>query len=410
MDLKKLQSVEEKKKEGKILFTFEDGKKQEFEIKKDLNQIEYIDIYPNSIGEDPYSILGEEIGKFIIARKDPFPLGNGFNNVLFLNRIGYSDEQIESLIPDIPRYKIDSFEKFFSSFSFFDSISIFSEEVDFSFSHKLKASYFFNLESIFLRKVNFSGVTFEQEADFRRVAFKEKVGFSYANFGKGADFSQVAFEQKADFRRVTFKEIGNFYLADFKNAKYVNFSGIKAEVLDFRNCDFGEETKVNFSHSKIERIFYSTKAEDKESGKKGIISLKAKNFENRETCLFFKTKALENNDQITALHFYSLEMEKYLEEAKGGDKIILWLEKWVSNFGTSPIRAICCFLGWNSIFCFLHFCFSFPLENLKYFSTTFFPFGNIDLFNPWLVFFQFIGNSFLVYEIIKSLRKFSRRL
>jgi hypothetical protein len=105
---------------------------------------------------------------------------------------------------------------------------------------------------------------------------------------------------------------------------------------------------------------------------------------------------------------FILRIKKYIRHF--GDKLILRFEKYVSNFGTNPLQALCWLLGLNFLFLFTyHFDFGVPCLELPY-TLLFFKNSYEEYGISWLHLVHFIVNVYLIYELQKSLRKFSRRL
>ena len=153
-----------------------------------------------------------------------------------------------------------------------------------------------------------------------------------------------------------------------------------------------------------------------------LLNIHIDSSKSRETFLILKQCFLRMADNITALEFHKKEYEKYQDSLKKSrnfqDKFLLCIEKNVSYFGTSVKRSFNYLILINFAFLFIYILIYekpiiyFHIDNI---------YRNLNLFaklmNPVkseeFIFFNLIQlsvNSFLLYEFIKSLRKFSRKL
>lgn len=139
--------------------------------------------------------------------------------------------------------------------------------------------------------------------------------------------------------------------------------------------------------------------------------------------MVLKNIAIQQNDTISALEFHKKEINKYAQELKGKksfsncvDRRILGIERCVSDYGTNPLKAI----GW--------YCILIIALSIAYYIETYIrlnaPCLNffellLGILLPWKVGLEdfkcyhvisLIAQPILIYKIIKSFRKFSRRL
>ena len=264
---------------------------------------------------------------------------------------------------------------------------------------------------IFLEEATFNDVTFEKEADFEGATFKEKADFSNAVFKESAYFSGAIFEKEAVFNMTIFNQ-----------------------EFAFNEINKGQEQKdfeLDLKYAYIKQGMDYT----------GTVIHKAKN---RETFLILKNSAIKNNDQVKALEFHTKEMEQYKadlqkpnQKAKWSDKAILWFEEKTSYFGTDPLRAILYLSGLNLLWIFFFTITISGFYNITYIDSItlidyninpFHLFSNVNdkvleneetltnraviglLLLSTLNLLKNILTAILIYETIKSFRKYSRRL
>ncbi len=304
----------------------------------------------------------------------------------------------------------------------------FTERANFWEATFTEKAYF--TEATFTEKANFQEATFIKNAHFYGTTFTKEVNFRKATFTKEANFIQATFTEKANFQEATFIKNAHFYgatfikEADFQEACFkgrVDFELSQIKLLIFNKTKlFGkEESQINLKSAQIKSMDYA--------------SIDTQNIANRESAVVLKNIAIKQNDQITALKFYTWEMEKFQKELKEDttqkrrmDRLIVGFEKWVSNFGTDPRRTFFWLLGSNIVFAIIYVlgsrtfnAFTSPafwlqvLEELFSFVFIYFFYEEISR-STWLeraVFYAaFIINPILLYEIIKSFRKYSRKL
>ena len=313
---------------------------------------------------------------------------------------------------------------------------------------------------------NFVRCIFVKDADFRDATFKKYADFMLASFVKDADFSKTYFEKEVHFNEVTFaKEIwfckenvngstpnqffspakfqGNVWFdgSQFKGRTCFNMVSFGADA-GFRNCEF--DGKIEFSMVNVKDKFIISNM--KVSSKLDLKSINydyidytesdfnVENSANRETLQILKSAAIQQNDQIKALEFHVKEMEKYRKDLsyKQFDWWLLGFEKVTSFYGTKAWLP----LFWVVVLQLMMLCFISPLfsvgvlnlpeylasilgykfwshESLELLTTSQYfkensllSLGSLKLINS----IKNIGIAVLLYEVIKSFRKFSRKL
>ncbi len=281
-------------------------------------------------------------------------------------------------------------------------------------------------KSIFFNKVWFPLANFFNNTNFTNSKFKEDVKFNSSMFQDQADFKEAEFEQRADFTETNFAKKLDFTEAHFRGNTCFLFS--KINHLRFHKINAGEQADTKFildlMSAEIEYMDYVQ------------ANIGQNNIANTETALLLKHIASEQHDQRTASKFHKYEMYKYYEDLKGNktattehrvqDLVIVSFERWVSNFGTNPWRAILCLLAVNIILVFVgnlgghvfhisNFKVAMSmfkwklLEELVQFIFIYFLHERFDSLSL-VHYLAFIINPILLYEIIKSFRKYSRKL
>ena len=237
---------------------------------------------------------------------------------------------------------------------------------------------------IFLIGINFS----EKWKRPLRVNFN----FYHSIFTQDVNFDAIVFNEEVTFMGAVFIKKANFIGTKFN--KMLNFSGVKVRNLNLQNTiiDSIEYSNVRF------------------------------NANNRETFLTLKNLALKQNDQIKALEFHQQEYQTHLKTLRKNktnknlsDRFILTFESWASTFGTNVIRSIMRFIGVIMLFYVLINGFNYDARTITDFASPLsydidVIFACVSNTNRYLFFFYKILQVVLIYEIIKSFRKFSRQL
>lgn len=314
----------------------------------------------------------------------------------------------------------------------------------------LEKMHFYNAK--FLGHADFNYCEFQKEADFVDVTFKKSVGFrecifnevsferyisgcfceeasfSESNFIGFANFQKMVNYKKIDFSSSIFKQEIDFSYAKFFGE--VNFSNTTVETYLSLLCS-EVRSQINFNFSNINRLrlepnilskmsMYRTKTNDL-IYEKNIFT--KENVENKETALVLKNDALSKHDRISALNFHKLEYEKYWDEIINNlkdnlvDFVIIGIEKLFSNFGTNWLKAVTWLIGLSFLFSILIFLtesnclLSFWELLLSTINPFYKPEGlHLSILSKYLVVIHKVVYFILLYEIIKSFRKFSIKL
>ena len=307
-----------------------------------------------------------------------------------------------------PRFHGDQFTMYasfshsiFSNGASFDS-AIFKKNVSFNSAQFTQYASF--------SKAKFDKTKLDKETSFNLAIFNKIVAFKDAEFSGEVKFLGTIFNDEVDFGVHTasdnklstdilhlpeFSEKVDFTDAVFKNV--LNFSGVKSIELDLR-------------HTIIDRMEYNNTEFSSD---------------NRETFLTLKNVALKQNDQIKALEFHTQEYQTYLKSLRKNktnknllDRFILTFECCTSAFGTSAIRSI-------GSFVFIVILFYVSINGFNYDARTIVDFASplsydidkifrrsddVSDVGRYLFFLYKILQVALIYEMIKSFRKFSRTL
>lgn len=289
------------------------------------------------------------------------------------------------------------------------------------------------IRTLFEKELNCFGAKFKKSVLFDQSIFNGNVDFYYCEFHSVLQAEFIHCEKDFSIINCDLKRGINLFSSIFE--KKLLFSSFKTNIasnklngklflsntnikrLDLRNIYIGEKFSISLSFSSIDEISYSNNIFTKN------------NVEDRETFLLLKQDAIKKSDHINALDFYKSEMilhTRELSKKKELDYWILKFEEIVSDFGINPIKPIILIIyisftfslfvsfftnSWNVYFenSLLLINPTLSIENIL--STTLINKGIaipplLEAFN----FFKNIIHGILIYETIKSFRKFSRKI
>ena len=265
-------------------------------------------------------------------------------------------------------------------------------------------------KEVVIDSISFEGAAFKKKVFFSNVKFTQDVCFRGATFFNTTVFEGAEFSKLAYFGCANFKAFAQFS-SDTNTVFYFQDSHIATLV--FKPLLLKKTVEVNFKSSIINRII----APD--------IKFKGKN---RETYTILKNHYLKENDRIQALDYYQKEMNEVLIDAnkkKKGDRFLLRLEKYSNNFGLNwwlPLFWIiitnCIFVlyGYRIIYNYYPCYLSNITNSISAITSSLIPYNaNEDIFGIkipqgfWYYIKNFI-NTFLIYQFIISVRKYSRKL
>lgn len=252
-----------------------------------------------------------------------------------------------------------------------------SEFESFEFKNSNVIKVFTGLESIFVR------------FQIKEAVFEDFVGFEKAKFGKQNSFQE---EYISNFIYATFRSFSSF-----RDAKF--YSG-----LDLSRINLKEQP--NFFQTEI-------------SG----------NNTNRETFRIIKNSFDKNGNHIEANNYFIQEMKAYKRELKKGEdnryseKIVIYLNEWISSFGQSywrPIRILILSIILYNL-CFYLQKYYFVSEQSKFYwlvnfanqsSKNFLPFVNFLKEKQGMEFISllfYIWFSVLIWQIVVAIKRHTIR-
>ncbi|HCJ6811733.1 TPA: hypothetical protein NVH31_001922 [Vibrio cholerae] len=187
-------------------------------------------------------------------------------------------------------------------------------------------------------------VSFKSKFEFKEGLIGEFTVFN-TNFHKIFDAYRTKFGSYAS-RKCIFYDFSGFELCEFSikerqlaTFEYVTFLGF----VNYRNAIFNGGLDLENTNLKEPPNFLKMKVDYENT--------------NRETYRIIKNSFDKSGNHIEANKYFSLEMTKYKEELStqpmSQEKLILWLNKNISNFGMSYIRPILLILLFSIIYQFL---------------------------------------------------------
>ncbi len=266
-------------------------------------------------------------------------------------------------------------------------------EIDFSGTHFFK--------HIDIQNSNFSNfqsthITCHNSVHFKNVIFSTN-SFECAKFNKLVLFEDCVFNKNGYFVKTLFKDMLFLKNITQKGGFLFQFSIIS--ILKIYNEEpFTASLKLNLDLVQIQQIEIKDVDIDSDS---------------RLTFAKLKHSFIKQDNHIDALKFHSKEYTQHYKDLKAskddwGSMLLLCLQKHISNFGTLVLRPLGCLLIFNVVLFII--C---NYDLVKNFDISLFP----SFIFPWLsrpitgiALITIPINSFLIYEIIKSARRFSRKL
>jgi len=194
------------------------------------------------------------------------------------------------------------------------------------FLHFTFHNFSFNLN----QKIDFSNAYFYYVTDFSGQKFKKQVYFMQAQFGINTQFDMVEFLDRADFMGATFYNVSFVgSISDkplfFNNMalKHINLTGAQFSKIDFHNLYYIDNSNKFTFASKL-------------------------NFENKETVEKIKNYFDKENNISESNKYFTIIQEFYIDTLKKNKDTtnslstlsVLYLNKFVSNFGTDWIRPL----------------------------------------------------------------------
>ena len=265
-------------------------------------------LYQNCIFHEEISSYSEDDGKYVIDSQlfndCQFNKGIEFGNVEFKSPIFNNTDDIDSNIESLHLMDCILKDKFILNRcniqSFFMEDTVF--ESKFEFKQNIVADFeIFNTNYF---KVVDAFETKFGKFNIKKSIFDDFVGFEKCSFGDSVDSEN---EGAAKFTYATFLSFVNFRNTNF-------YTGLDIENINLKEAPNFLNTNINEKNS------------------------------NRETFRIVKNSFDKIHNYIEANKYFSYEMKKYKEELKGTnktqEKVILFLNEKISNYGQSYIKPI----------------------------------------------------------------------
>ncbi|MGQ4006515.1 pentapeptide repeat-containing protein [Francisellaceae bacterium CB300] len=397
---KHLVDIDFQKDDRDVIFKFDDGSKKSYQISEDDRL---------SIDDKEYSLQEtwdiqennrfRALGKQIYISDVKLKTGERFEKCVFLELISL----------------VNSDHEFYIHFK----DCIFVSPIDFSLQILKEQVSFENC--IFLEELFFNKTLFNKIVTFERCIFKKPMNFYQTNFMGTVSFTGAVFKEPVIFQYV--KLYKNMILRETTFEKSLNLA-----YMTFMESGFLEPYKVDIKPFKAGTDIDYDKGRswsDEEClDTRNVIS----NEDAQETYRILKKESIKQSDTINAIDMYKNECEYHYQSLKWDrkdffNKLILCFERSVSSYGTSAGMAISIFLLFNIIiftFCldYLMLFDNYVLKGVSTVADDFFKtliptisYSKNSIYSyAWLKVLHFVVNASLIYEIIKSFRKYSRKL
>ena len=197
--------------------------------------------------------------------------------------------------------------------------------------------------AIFYGETYFVKTIFNGETNFSETIFLNTVSFNEAVFNQNANFNKSVFESDVIFKNASFLDNFDFREVDFRGNAYLNAENMSFNLLDIKGTYFEQPLLLGLSA-------YENKKK---------MPLGPKHFANKESARLIKDHFEKQNNITEANKYFVIEQDKYIKELRSKEnrndnkritKIIpLYLNKWISNFGTNWVRAIIVFMIWGIV-------------------------------------------------------------
>lgn len=361
-----------------------------------------------------------------------------FNNVKISSKLFYiSSSEIKyisltgrpnnyNLINNLLVWELSGVENFdFRLNEIVDSLNIIDNEFNSSMINKNKINRLIIQNTKFNDETDFWDNILLSYSSIRKSTFKI-FNSKMTNFGKEINIQNCKFEDNCNFENVQNNKT-DFKIDKCNFDKYVYFdsanlysliieSSFFKEIISFQNATFN---KIKFNRTHFEKIAFFNN-----------INILSKQDLDLNTVRTIKTHLLRTENKIDYLDFKKLEFElfrKSLKNDRTGSKIILWLNKFTSDYNTNWTRGIIFTLGYGLIFYIVLFLLVFGINNPIFFIENKFwlgyfkfliipdfksPFGEENFLDKWYQYLFFIFGKIAVayglYETIQSFRKYGK--
>ena len=304
------------------------------------------------------------------------------------NNSDESSSEVKFLIENAKFQKEVNFSKaifydaiYFSGTEFYTDTKVYEEES-------------INFENAqFKRKVRFHHCKFHNTVRFENTSFNKLVDLYCAHFCKPQQFHFTDFLDRAIFSNTEFDEEVQFLHCRVDSNSYIRFeSATFKKSLDISRSNFND--KANFWNIELEEgdAFTSSKYQNdfdekaKTESTKNTPTIYKKI---RETYRIIKSNFYSQNNKIEGLKFYKREMSVYEREIRflsWWDTILLFANKFSSNFGTDWVRGVVFTIMTGSLVSFFLLCRNYNLWHI-----------NIYDINAWI---QSIGFLIRIINVV----------
>lgn len=206
--------------------------------------------------------------------------------------------------------------------------------------YKIKEIHFWYCH--FYSEININKVIIKHQLHFGKVTFHKEIKFNKSNFKKRIDFLETYFKKDAFFQGTKFKGEAHFWNTTVYKSIQFN-SAESSNIFSLKDSKINQIDLEGMIFDKINMLRLKGFKENKE------IELSKANFLNKESARLIKLHFETEKNITEANKFFKIEQELYLEELKDSKsthtnkkitKIVLYLNKYISNFGTDWIRPL----------------------------------------------------------------------
>lgn len=297
----------------------------------------------------------------------------------------------------------------------------------------------------FKDNVNLS-ITSNKESSFNDLICEKMTSFGGANFIGSTTFNGCKFNDFTDFTKTVFREqvfissvfFYNVYFIETKFLSSIRFYFSKAELFTMKRVIIRKIALNNVFFKDADIIDLFTLHESEKMDLK-FIPLSKENIKDRETARILKLLFDKRGNIQDSNNLFKIEQEFYMQELTSDTKppspykikniITLYLNKYISNFGTDWIQAILALFLWavamNLYYGLINkeyvsiFSLNLSLWDTigTYFNTLTKMINPINAFKDESTFtnHEFFGaivrivSATIIYQIIISFRQFTRR-
>jgi len=225
-------------------------------------------------------------------------------------------------------------------------------------SHNLREIGFWYCN--FYSKIWIHEVFIKHHLHFGKATFHKKVTFNKSIFEKRIDFLETNFKEDIRFGGVKFKDEAHFWKSNAD--KLIAFQSITcSKIFSINKLGF---QKIDMDNARFKEVNFIDLV-GRENNKD--ISLNKTHFDNKETTIILRTHLEKENYISEANKYFKIGQELYIDYLLEKDNtapnrystlIVLYLNKFISNFGTDWIRPILVMFIFGFLASFLYIVFS----------------------------------------------------